>query len=530
MANEFSSQIGRQLWRYLPELYRNRDNGDLLQYLDSFGVLLDQVRHTLDQQLLDNFPETCQPWLLPYLAQLLDVKLVSPETRGRRHEVDNAVAWRKRKGTLAVVEEIAEKVGDSEYEHMEIEVQEAWKRIAVTARIDVPLLSPHALGLTTAVPSRRDPIQAASHPGLPAVTIDLRHASRAEQVKIENAVSHWTRFGDESILWQQRNPRGTPCFRDSYQDASMRTVDLRDAGWRQGHYHPKRLLLYTTPSAGFFPAHVTSQTWDEDFAWDAMQDGDVTQVGELIISLELIDKGHGQRQRRFHIVNQEKSSTLKLSGRVEIDLVEAADEEVLFHFEGIHFVHTLELKAGRLKLIRCAAFKVKVHSSEKQKAALYARDCLIRKLEVARGLSRLEYVTLLELSITEVIEASDCIIMAELRKDTASDRTDPPARGCIRFSRLPAWSLGSVKLHDNTNSAVVFINGEFGERGCGVLHPATDSRICFGSEDGGEMGAYHHRHHCLRRDAILDKLKNFLPVGVEPVFIPDTHMVCAPPK
>lgn len=535
MSTDFESTFGRHLWRYLPELYRNRDDGDLRNYLDSFGLLLDQIRHTLDQQLLDIFPETCQEWLLPYIAQLLDVKLVSPETQGRRYEVANAVSWRKRKGTLTVVEEIAEKVGDSSYERMEIEVQEGWRRTAVTARIGVPLLSPNALGLNTPAPKRSDPMQAATHPGLPAVTVDLRQASRAEQVTQENAVSHWTRFGEETVLWQQRNPRGTPCFPDSYQDTSMRTVDLRDSDWRQGHYHPKHLLLYTTPSAGFFPETVAEQDWDELFDWSTLQEGITHNEGQLLITMTTTELADGKQQRLYQISNAIAFTTLKLKGLVSIDIAPAEDEELLFQFQGIHFVHTLEIKHGRLQLQECAVFKAKVIASDKEKPALYARDCLIRKFEVARGLSQLEYVTVLQTSVTEVIHASDCIFLGELHKDMAPvPESDPeaylPSRGCIRYSRLPQQELDPVSQFACTLSEVVFYSKDFGTRGCGVLHPANVASVCFGSEDGSEIGAYHHRHHCLRREAVLDKLNNFLPVGIRPVFIPDKHMICAPPK
>ncbi|NNK00749.1 MAG: hypothetical protein HKP58_10080, partial [Desulfatitalea sp.] len=42
-----------------------------------------------------------------------------------------------------------------------------------------------------------------------------------------------------------------------------------------------------------------------------------------------------------------------------------------------------------------------------------------------------------------------------------------------------------------------------------------------GAEDGGELGAYHHRRYCGRQDAVVEKLKAFLPVGTIPVLIVD---------
>ena len=104
------SVLGRDLLALLPEVYRTQDNGDLAAYLDACGELLDMVRNTLDQSLADAFPDrppagrAAQDWILPYLAQLLDVRLISPHVNGHRQEVGRAVAWRQRKGTLRAVE------------------------------------------------------------------------------------------------------------------------------------------------------------------------------------------------------------------------------------------------------------------------------------------------------------------------------------------------------------------------------------------------------------------------------------------
>jgi hypothetical protein len=63
-----------------------------------------------------------------------------------------------------------------------------------------------------------------------------------------------------------------------------------------------------------------------------------------------------------------------------------------------------------------------------------------------------------------------------------------------------------------------------------VLHPAADERLRFGAEDGGEMGACHLFAYTLRERAVLEKLKDFLPVGIEAVLAPDASLVCAPPQ
>ena len=71
---------------------------------------------------------------------------------------------------------------------------------------------------------------------------------------------------------------------------------------------------------------------------------------------------------------------------------------------------------------------------------------------------------------------------------------------------------------------------EFGEHGYGVLAPVTPDAIRFGAEDGGEMGAYHHKYYSLKTEAVLDKMREFLPVGIEPVLIQDTRLLRVPPE
>ncbi|MDQ4007178.1 MAG: phage tail protein, partial [Actinomycetota bacterium] len=59
------------------------------------------------------FIETCEEWVVPYLADLVGLRGVPPEmgtTVSRRALVANTVAYRRRKGTLAVVEQVARDV------------------------------------------------------------------------------------------------------------------------------------------------------------------------------------------------------------------------------------------------------------------------------------------------------------------------------------------------------------------------------------------------------------------------------------
>ena len=144
MSNAKTFKHAELLYNILPDVYREKDIGseDLKKYLNGTGLLLDQIHNTLLQRYADIFPDSdpafdidSQPWLLPYMAALFDVKMVSPLEQGQREEIANAIPWRKAKGTVGVVEQVAETVGD-----IEVVVHEGWKRVATTARIGKPVL------------------------------------------------------------------------------------------------------------------------------------------------------------------------------------------------------------------------------------------------------------------------------------------------------------------------------------------------------------------------------------------------------
>jgi hypothetical protein len=494
--NKPTTVSGRQLYEILPEVYRTRDSytsgeqGDLARFLDACGTLLDRLRATLDQRLADSFPDnppqghSCQPWLIPYFAQLLDVRLVSPDERGRRDEVANAVAWRQRKGTLAAIEQIAEAVGQ-----MEVEIQEGWQRTAVTPRIGMPRLPAGALGEDAAFDEgAHHPLWAARHPALPTTTVDFRSPTRAVQVAVaEDAfpaipTARLTTFAGNPIWWRQANRQGAPCFPGSFDDVSRRTVDLRTPDWSRGHIHPKRVILHAPPPLGFFapgrfPVHI----------------------GDMLL-----------------------------------------DEEKEYILEDSIILGTVKLTAGNLVLRRCAiqALEVSVPAGDMEEPVVDTRDCLFTGMLVP-GLARLEYCTVLDTGKVGRLQASDCLFAGKLELKPGT-LTNPH---CIRFSRIPPGVLSSTALltHRTTSErpifyafefeeggAVVSRSARFGEPGCAVLHPATPENVRFGAEDGGEMGAHHAWRYSLLMAAVPDKLKEFLPVGMEAVIVPDLRLHCAP--
>src|SRR5215207_637763 len=105
-----------ELYRLLPAVYRQRDEergGPLRPLLDVLTDELAVVADAVDQLYDDQFVETAAPWVLPYLAELIGLRgLPSGSGTGLtpRAEVANTIGYRRRKGTAAVLEQVARDV------------------------------------------------------------------------------------------------------------------------------------------------------------------------------------------------------------------------------------------------------------------------------------------------------------------------------------------------------------------------------------------------------------------------------------
>lgn len=116
MTTDAMTPTARRLYDLLPAVHRIRDaqSGGVLAEL--VGVLADQVDvlgEELDQFYDDQFIETCARWVAPYLGDLVGYRVlhgVVPQVASPRAEVANTIAYRRRKGTAAVLEQLAQDV------------------------------------------------------------------------------------------------------------------------------------------------------------------------------------------------------------------------------------------------------------------------------------------------------------------------------------------------------------------------------------------------------------------------------------
>ena len=712
MSYIIDSPLGRQLYQLLPEIYRTRDkqpdpltgkeaSEDLAKYLDAQGELLDLIHDTFNQLHKDTLPESSQDWLLPYFAQLLGAKIISPDSAGKHAEISHAVSWRQRKGTLACIEEIAEAVGE-----MELEFHEGWQRVAITPTIDKPIIPAsvwdNTLNLDMDVPS-----ESIRHPDLPAAMLDLRRPCRSVEALNTNPASKTSSFAGIKQSWRHANNHGVPCFPGSFDDVSRRTVDIRSYGKTTNKFHPKRMLGFTPASTGFFALQPIQMSWADisdslyEHMFEQKVENGVTVIKNITSRIiEITDHADLTDIKSYRIeginfisgLTVASGSTLELS-QVEADFVELAtfssttptlvskdclfgtlnigngiahldscsvlieaylrevdiidslimsisDDEVAGNFQysripssiksnttnrivedctsempvfftdsqkldanavlapdtlesiyagasddgeigyfhhgrknrpvviegdyslefslgdnyvlsDVIFPGVVEINSGKLDLVRSAFNHLTLSGDEiiddksNYLPALDAVDCLFNEIHLPDSLCRLEYCTVLTSTNSKYLQASDCIFIGNISDDDGGI----PVTGCIRYSRIPETFVApALNVHanyqgTNTREIPVFsqfnycvdddytINtAQFGEPGCGVLNPATPDEIRFGAEDGGEMGAFHHKYYTLKTEAMLEKMREFLPVGIEPALVHDTRLLHVPPE
>jgi hypothetical protein len=112
--DHYEAYYGDKLWNLLPAIYRALDtdqfntNGPLRELVNRIGAQAAILRRSLDRMWEDQSIEACDDWVIPYIGALLATNLVANlDSRGQRLDVAKTIYYRRRKGTLAILEEIA---------------------------------------------------------------------------------------------------------------------------------------------------------------------------------------------------------------------------------------------------------------------------------------------------------------------------------------------------------------------------------------------------------------------------------------
>lgn len=112
-ANDnFQTYFAEKLWEMIPAFYREEDGlaqnpGVLRAIVEIVAQQASYLRRSNDRLWDDQFIDLCDSWAIPYIADLFGTRLVSSlNTRGRRVDVAKTIYYRRRKGTLRVLEEL----------------------------------------------------------------------------------------------------------------------------------------------------------------------------------------------------------------------------------------------------------------------------------------------------------------------------------------------------------------------------------------------------------------------------------------
>ncbi len=109
--DEYRDYFREKLWQWLPATYRELDDDEggraLLGFVDVLAEQAAYLKRNHDRLWDDAFPELASDWAIPYIADLVATRLLSTQdARARRVDVAKTIYYRRRNGTLAVLEQL----------------------------------------------------------------------------------------------------------------------------------------------------------------------------------------------------------------------------------------------------------------------------------------------------------------------------------------------------------------------------------------------------------------------------------------
>jgi hypothetical protein len=142
----YERYLTEKLWDWIPEIYRTEDGladnpGVLRGLVESLGPALATARRSVDRLWEDQFAEFADDWALPYIGALVGTRLVNAlNRRGRRADVARTIHYRRRKGTITVLELLIRDIAG-----WDGVVVESFRRLGRTVhRLDPPQVGPGA--------------------------------------------------------------------------------------------------------------------------------------------------------------------------------------------------------------------------------------------------------------------------------------------------------------------------------------------------------------------------------------------------
>ena len=217
-----------KLWNLLPAIYRTLDtdaydtNGPLREIVNRIGAQAAVVRRSIDRLWEDQSIESCDDWVISYIGNLLATNLVSSlDARGQRLDVANTIYYRRRKGTVAILEEIAYDITGWEARAVEF-----FRRLGRTRHsLDPPINVPGDSAADNGALETAQGLTGAWTSTMIGGWADLRNVYGASQAQSPNIIS----------------ARGkAPSAFDEY----FHTADVRAGSGRSGWYNIAKLGVF----------------------------------------------------------------------------------------------------------------------------------------------------------------------------------------------------------------------------------------------------------------------------------------------
>jgi hypothetical protein len=241
-----------KLWNLLPAVYRAEDtdtfgsNGPLRELVNRIGAQAAVVRRSIDRLWEDQSIESCDDWVIAYIGDLLSTNLVaSLDARGQRLDVAKTIHYRRRKGTVAVLEEIA-----SDITGWDARVVEFFRRLGRTRHcFDPGIVEPGA-----------DPV-------------DDRTLQLAEGIVglwTSTAIGGWADLRNAYGASLAQSPFSTapsirpPCAFDEY----FHTADFRAGRGRSGWYNISKLGVFLWRLLSFGTGQTTPVQSGQCYTFD----------------------------------------------------------------------------------------------------------------------------------------------------------------------------------------------------------------------------------------------------------------------
>lgn len=147
------------LFQRLPEIYRIRDveqqpPGQLEALVGIIDDVDTAVRDDIEALYHDFFIETCNPWVIPYLADLVGTSHLAGDPHDLRADVARTVRNRRRKGTLGAIESVVHALSGWAVHAVEMRNRLVWAQHLNHQRPDAGGVPPLSLVTSIAAATR----------------------------------------------------------------------------------------------------------------------------------------------------------------------------------------------------------------------------------------------------------------------------------------------------------------------------------------------------------------------------------------